>query len=159
MCEKTLPQFSSTRLTTNFLGVFFLALKERKKRGDYLPPYRKVWTKIRWWNTLPHMHRRRSTRSSGALRDTRILFPTYWSTCGSTFIGNFAANCHERFTSTKAILRVFFGPPIDARYRDEWDDVSFYWVEITGKLANYIILYPGVAALCQIHFCFGSLLV
>ena len=147
-----------TSLTPNLSRGFFLALKERKKRGAAKPRYRKVWTKVRWWNTLPHMHRRRSAQSSGALGDTRILFPTYWSTCGSTFIGNFAANCHERFTFIKAILRGFFGPPIDAWYRDEWDDVSFYWVEITGKLANYIILYPRVAVLCQIHFRFGSLL-
>ena len=90
---------------------FFYSLKERKKRGEYLPPYRKVRTNIRWWNNLPHMRRRRSTQSSGALCDTRSLFPTYWSRCGSNFIGNVRSNYHKRSTSTEANLRVFLWAP------------------------------------------------
>ena len=99
----------ATGLIPNLTHVFFYSLIERKKRGGYLPPFGQVRTKIQWWSTLSPMPRRRSLRSSGALRDTRPLFPTYWPTCGSTFIGYSDWNHNRRFTRAKTNLRVFLG--------------------------------------------------
>ena len=96
-----------TTLSPNFSHVFFYSPKERKKRDAPPPLLRKVRTKIQWEYTLSPMSRQRSLRSSGALRGTRTLFPTYQTTCGSTFLGYWDWNHHERFSNTKASLRVF----------------------------------------------------
>ena len=100
-----------TRLSTNFADGFFHSLIEWEKRDTPPAPSRKVWTKIQWWHTLPHMHRRRSTQSSGALRDTRTLFPSYWTRCGSIFIWYFDWNHHKRFTCTKVNSSGFLWAP------------------------------------------------
>ena len=92
--------------------MFFFSPWKREKRGVLPhPPSDKFELRYNGETRWPHMPRRWRLQSSGALRDTCSLFSTYWSRCGSNFIGNVESNYHKRSTSTETNLRVFLWAP------------------------------------------------